>query len=344
MAVRRIGLVRARKAAGFTQESFAEAVHVERSTVVRWEAGVREPLPYKRPMLARLLGVSLDKLDQLLGDYGREEPGPDERLTNSLQHPGSIDLVAVAQLRQLIRGLDERYDRAPSTSLLAETGQVLGQITSLTAHAKTQCVRRELSAVEAESATLMGQLVWDASQRRDHQTAHHYFDRARVAARRVRDSAAEGLALLRKGYVALYGEKNPEAGLVVTMQAAEATAGTSQVLSGLATLHAAEAHAMMGQLADCERALSEAERRFERIDRDDAALDLFSPTSMVGWPDRATCSWGRPTRLRSSSKPLLLNCGTARSPRPSCSATSAWRAFGRARWMRPPGRCTRRWT
>ncbi|WP_158842511.1 helix-turn-helix domain-containing protein [Saccharothrix deserti] len=278
MAVRRTGLARARKAAGFTQESFAEAAHVERSTVVRWEAGAREPLPYQRPKLARLLRVSLEKLDELLTTDARDEAESDDRPAHSLRHPGSVDLLAVAQLRQHVHELDERYDRAPSTSLLAETGKVLGQITLFTAHARTHRVRRELSAVEAESAILMGQLVWDASQRRDHRTAHRYFDQACAAAKRARDFAAEGLALLRKSFVALYGENDPEAGLVLTMQAAEMTTGTSHVLSGLAMLHAAEAHAMLGRLGDCERALGDAEARFGQIDEDDTALHLFSPT------------------------------------------------------------------
>ena len=276
MAVRRIGLARARKAAGFTQESFAEAMRVDRSTVVRWEAGEREPLPYQRPKLARLLRMSLDRLDQVLAAGGHGEPR--DRLAHSLEQPGSVDLMTVAQLRQHVHELDERYDQAPSTSLLAETGQALGQITFLSAHAKAHRVRRELSAVEAESAILMGQLVWDASQRRDHRTAHRYFDQAVTAAKRVRDPATEGLAWLRKSYVALYGENDPSTGLALTIRAAETTAETSQVLSGLATLHAAEAHAMMGQLTDCERMLGEADRRLEQVDADDVALDLFSPT------------------------------------------------------------------
>ncbi|MEU4802384.1 helix-turn-helix transcriptional regulator [Actinosynnema sp. NPDC023587] len=66
MAVRRTGFVRARKAAGFTQESFAEAMHVDRSTVARWEQGAREPLPYQRSKLARLLKTTMNELDGLL--------------------------------------------------------------------------------------------------------------------------------------------------------------------------------------------------------------------------------------------------------------------------------------
>ncbi|MGH3900898.1 MAG: helix-turn-helix transcriptional regulator, partial [Pseudonocardiaceae bacterium] len=56
----------ARKAAGYTQESFAEALGVDRSTVVRWEAADHEPSPYLWPKIARLLSVSRDELKELL--------------------------------------------------------------------------------------------------------------------------------------------------------------------------------------------------------------------------------------------------------------------------------------
>lgn len=75
MAVRRTALAKARKAAGYTQESFAEAAHVDRATIARWEAGERLPQPYKRPMLARLLKVDMMKLDELL-TVADVEPAP----------------------------------------------------------------------------------------------------------------------------------------------------------------------------------------------------------------------------------------------------------------------------
>ncbi|SEF24729.1 Helix-turn-helix [Amycolatopsis pretoriensis] len=43
---RREELVSARKAAGLTQEKLAEVMCVDRSTVIRWEAGEYAPLPY----------------------------------------------------------------------------------------------------------------------------------------------------------------------------------------------------------------------------------------------------------------------------------------------------------
>jgi tetratricopeptide (TPR) repeat protein len=139
-------------------------------------------------------------------------------------------------------------------------------------------VRRELHAAEAEAATLMGQIVWDASQRRDHNTAVAYFDQAIKAARQRGDKAADGLALLRKSFVALYGWRDPQAGLALAELATRATDGTSQVLTGLAMLHVAEAHAMLGDRRDYEQALGAAGGPFGSIQADDPAIDLFSPT------------------------------------------------------------------
>jgi transcriptional regulator with XRE-family HTH domain len=272
MSSRRQRLAQRRKALGYSQERLAEHLGVERSTVARWEAGETEPQPWLRRRIARVLQVSAQQLEELLAD-----PVPDERLSYALKRPGSVDLIAVAQLRERVQDLDVRYDRAPSTSLLAEAGQCLGQIAFLRTHAASR-VRRELYAVEAEAATLMGQLVWDASQRRDHATARSYFDQAIGAARQVRDPAAEGLALLRTSFVALYGEKDPTAGLSLAMRTAATANGTSQVLAGLAVLHAAEAHAMLGQQADCEQALGQAQDHFGQITSDDAAIELYSPT------------------------------------------------------------------
>ena len=199
-------------------------------------------------------------------------------MSYALTHPGSADIVTVAHLCNQVRHLDEQYVHVPSSSLLAHAGQCLGQVRFLTAHAVSGRVRRELYAVEAEAAILMGQLVWDASQRRDHASSRMYLDQAIDAARQVRDPAAEGLALLRKAMIALYGERNPQEGLALAEQTAETTSQASDVLTGLAILHAAEAHAMLGELASCEEALAAADTRFGRVGELDAAIELYSVT------------------------------------------------------------------
>jgi transcriptional regulator with XRE-family HTH domain len=70
----RVALAGVRKAAGYTQESLAAALHVDRSTVIRWEAGDQAPLPYLRPKLARLLGQSLEQLRELIDHNFAVEP------------------------------------------------------------------------------------------------------------------------------------------------------------------------------------------------------------------------------------------------------------------------------
>jgi hypothetical protein len=162
-----------------------------------------------------------------------------ERLGYSLAHPAGADLVAVAQLREQVRRLDEQYDQSPAAALIAETGQCLGQIGFLRTHARRTDVRRDLCAAHADAATLMGQLVWDASQRRDQATALAYYDQAVTAARSRGDRAAEGLALLRVSMVALYGHKDAHAGLAACQRTAEVAGAASSVIAGLAVLHAA---------------------------------------------------------------------------------------------------------
>jgi tetratricopeptide (TPR) repeat protein/transcriptional regulator with XRE-family HTH domain len=65
-AARRPGLAQRRKTVGLTQEQLAERLGVERTTVVRWERGETQPLPWLRPRLATALGVSADRIEELL--------------------------------------------------------------------------------------------------------------------------------------------------------------------------------------------------------------------------------------------------------------------------------------
>src|SRR5215831_2457774 len=97
MAAKRQRLAQRRKAVGLSQEALAGVLEIERSTVVRWESGETEPLPWIRPRLARALGVSVDQLGGLLGvesgldtGAGREGvPWPEARVGSPLAVAGS---------------------------------------------------------------------------------------------------------------------------------------------------------------------------------------------------------------------------------------------------------------
>ncbi|MFE0590530.1 helix-turn-helix transcriptional regulator [Micromonospora echinospora] len=292
---RRHRLAQRRKAIGLSQERLAESLGVDRSTVVRWERAETDPQPWHRPRLATALRLSIEELADLLADVGQPPSPPDERLEYVLRHPRRVDLVTVAYLRERVRDLDERYDRLPSTLLLAEAGQLHGQAIFLRQHAGRGTVQRDLAAAVAESATLMGQLVWDASQRRDHTASAMYFDQAIDAARETRDVITEANALLRKSYLALYGTKQPTSSLVLTTNAATVSHNDSHVIAGLAHLHRAEAHAMLGQPRDCAGALVAAEDHFAAVDPNDPAAVLFCPSHYTRLAGSCWLFLNRPT-------------------------------------------------
>jgi transcriptional regulator with XRE-family HTH domain len=131
VSVRRGRLAARRKAVGSSQDQLAERLEVDRSTVARWESGETEPQPWTRPRLARVLQVSVDQLNGLLGEASQAESESMQRLDYALTHPGSADLVTVAHLRREVERLDGQYVRMPSTALLARAGQCLGQIAFL---------------------------------------------------------------------------------------------------------------------------------------------------------------------------------------------------------------------
>ncbi|MBZ4321605.1 helix-turn-helix transcriptional regulator [Streptomyces huiliensis] len=66
MTGKRRRLAERRKACGFNQEDFAEAVGVDRSTVQRWENGKTDPQPWHRPKIAKILEITASALDTLL--------------------------------------------------------------------------------------------------------------------------------------------------------------------------------------------------------------------------------------------------------------------------------------
>ncbi|UQA91532.1 helix-turn-helix domain-containing protein [Streptomyces halobius] len=278
MALKRHGFVRHRRAVGFTQESLAEALNVERSTVSRWESGTSAPQPYMRPRLATVLQVSTEDLSELLVLASEEEAPATERTQYAMRYPSRVDLVTIAELRGGMQTLAERYDRMPSATLLAQAGQHVSQVAFLAGEAPAGRVQREMRVLQADAATFMGQLVWDASQRHDHATARSYYAQSVNVARHLRDRTAEGHALLRTCYVALYGANDYREGLSLALETARTTRYTSHVLTGLAMLHAAEAHAFLGEGRECERALAGAERHLEQAHSADAAYDLLSPT------------------------------------------------------------------
>ncbi|MDI5977976.1 helix-turn-helix transcriptional regulator [Amycolatopsis magusensis] len=129
LAGRRTALVAARKAAGFTQEGLAEALHVDRSTVIRWEAGEYAPLPYLRPKLARLLGRSADQLrDVLDGDPPGDAVEFGQEVERALNWVDARAGWSVGEASRRVRGelARGRATQAPPASGRGEIAAALG--------------------------------------------------------------------------------------------------------------------------------------------------------------------------------------------------------------------------
>lgn len=78
---RRVRLIQLRKQAGFTQDSLAEHLGVNRSTVLRWESGEKPPTPRLRPKLADALRLSAEELTFVLSVKGNLDSTGHERTT-----------------------------------------------------------------------------------------------------------------------------------------------------------------------------------------------------------------------------------------------------------------------
>lgn len=65
-----VGLAPRRKRAGYTQKDFAEAMGVTQSVVARYETGEAWPSAANLPMMADLLGCSIDELYERPEDEG----------------------------------------------------------------------------------------------------------------------------------------------------------------------------------------------------------------------------------------------------------------------------------
>jgi transcriptional regulator with XRE-family HTH domain len=263
---RRAALARRRRALGLSQEDLADRLRVDARTVGRWEAGTGEPQPWLRRPLAELLQLGLDDLESVLQQTGGA---------------GGVDCAEGADVPGLIDALDRLdagYATTPSIALLPTANGHVDQISSLRDRARSPRERRQLDILEAKARIFLGQVLWDAAQRRSHDVAEAQLDQATHLAERCRDPAVESAALLRRSFLALYGRRSAEDGLALTVRASEAARDVSPTIVALANLHSAEAHAMLGDATACRALLKAADGAASRIDDDDPGLSLYTPS------------------------------------------------------------------
>jgi len=198
MPQKRIGLSRARRNAGFTQEELAYRLGVDRSTVGRWETGTTEPSAWLRPKLARILRLAPGTLAGLLDESVALPP----RVIGSAKFElEDIDALvaaigdsqtsqdAIEQLDQAAFALAESHTQAPARQVLTEVLKLHEQARNLLAFHQRLSQRRELYRVEscllAHACLLFGDL-------KDNVIAERYGQAALIFARE--SGASEALA------------------------------------------------------------------------------------------------------------------------------------------------------
>jgi transcriptional regulator with XRE-family HTH domain len=127
-AARRVRLAQRRKALGLTQEDLAGLLDIDRSTVVRWERGESEPLPWIRHKLATALQVTADRLEELLAISGvPARPGgaaPD--VPRQLPPAVAGFTGRSAELDALTALLDRPAGQAPEAVVISAIGGTAG--------------------------------------------------------------------------------------------------------------------------------------------------------------------------------------------------------------------------
>jgi len=285
-----VDLAKRRKAMGYSQEKFAHALGVDRTTVGRWERGETTPEAVQRPRMAELLQLDLAELDALLtppqADLLESAASPSEDRHSS----GEIDDMIRREFLRLMAvtgaltalGTDEAEATAEAVErgslgdfhrmnghlwqvyqLARSKGSVItivqDQLNVLNDALKTSPSRRASALCEAAGDLwqLAGELAFDGNRYTDAAVAYTL---ATSASSDARAFDLWACALVRHAYVDVYEKRFVEA--AETLQAARKVAARGD--SSLSTRYwvasvQAEAYAGLRDLAACERALDEAQ-------------------------------------------------------------------------------------
>ncbi|MCX5376325.1 transcriptional regulator [Streptomyces sp. NBC_00091] len=285
-----MGLAERRKTLGYSQEKLAESLGVDRTTVGRWESGKIAPQPSQRPALASILGISLHELEALLSPSQTAEQGAARQ--KSSDHPSAGDPDEMIR-REFLRILtisgaltalpfDEAEALADGVHRgnpadFARMNSHLWQVYQLARSKRTvyPVVRDQLATLNealaggrrgntppllnaaADLFQLAGEVAFDANRYVDAASSYA------LAASVSKEAGAYDLwacALVRHAYVDVSEHRYRQAAEVLS--AAERVAargdGTLSTRHWVASVQA-EAHAGLGDLTGCEKALARAE-------------------------------------------------------------------------------------
>ncbi|MBO8186823.1 helix-turn-helix transcriptional regulator [Streptomyces spirodelae] len=155
MAGKRQRLTQRRKSCGYTQETFAESLRVDRTTVQRWERGEVDPQPHQRPRIAKILGIAPEEFDALLE--------PDTPKLCALNGRKGEDLaLAIRELSQHLVALDNELDGLPIADTAARSFKKVHR--RLGEGDYDHKAEHDVQAAAAELAEVAGWALFDAEE------------------------------------------------------------------------------------------------------------------------------------------------------------------------------------
>ncbi|MFI5746610.1 helix-turn-helix transcriptional regulator [Streptomyces sp. NPDC051644] len=286
-----MGLAERRKLMGYSQESLAHALGVDRTTVSRWERGASELQAHARLKVSELLQLDLAELDALLihsqaTPQGAGRPPASDLYgsgdTNEMIRREFLRLVAVAGALASLP-----FDETEALAEEAENGSIgafermnehLWQVYQLARSkgAVSPLVHEQLAVLNGELRStsgvglrglcsaagdlfqLAGELAFDGNS---YTEAAASYTLAASASKEAGSFDLWACALVRHAYVDLYQQRYKEAADTLSAAKRVATRGDS----ALSTRHwvasvQAEAFAGLHDLVACERALDEAQK------------------------------------------------------------------------------------
>ncbi|MET9119930.1 helix-turn-helix transcriptional regulator [Streptomyces sp. NPDC004528] len=299
-----MGLAERRKALGYSQEKFAHALGVDRTTVGRWERRETQPAPEQRPGIARVLGMGLSELDALLTPPQADRPESAASPMNPPHGPGEIDDMIRREFLRLLAvtgaltaleadtadAIAESADRGSVDDFHSMNGHlwqvyqlarskrsvsavVQDQLVALNDALKSSPSRYTDSLCTAASDLfqLAGELAFDENRYMDAAAAYTL---AASASTQARSFDLWACALVRQSYVDLYAHRFAEAADTLEVARRVAARGDSSLSTRywVASVQA-EAFANLGNLDACERALDEAQE----------VAHLPTPAHNAGW-------------------------------------------------------------
>jgi transcriptional regulator with XRE-family HTH domain len=273
-----------RKALGLTQESLAELLRVERSTVARWEQGTATPRPWYRRRLADALDLSPDELTRLL-DEGGDVPRVIDLATDSRDRDekAPADAGYVESIREDTRRLvelDTRYGGDDLVHLAVRATKAADE--QLAAGTRTRTLESDLQAAVGEMAQVSAWIAYDADQQ---PLARRLTNEALLHSRMAGDRRLELFELAQLAMQSIHLQRPGEALRIADEVIDNARTGPRVA----AVFHLRRARAL-AQLGDLTGALDEH-------DRADAILRAGDSSShdpdWTWWVDDAELAWHR---------------------------------------------------